>query len=192
MAGCTYSMLPNMQEQTTIYSLAPETSFPDTLPEVRWQLVVTLPAAPAAIDTSRIALSHSPLVLEYYAKASWSDNAPRMVQTLLIESFERTGKIAAVGPESAGLRPDYVLQSDLHQCQADYREGDPIPTAVVRMTARLFTMPHRRIAGTVIAEKSVRASGPHFADALNAFNDALGQVLREIVVMTLTSPLPAG
>ena len=190
LAGCTYSMLPNLQEQTSLYTLGPETSFPDTLPKVKWQLVVNLPAAPAAIDTSRIALSRSPLVLEYYAKASWTDNAPRMVQTLLIESFERTGKVAAVGSESAGLRPDYVLQTDLRECQADYRDGDPIPSVVVRMTARLFAMPQRRVVGSLIAKKSVKASGSHFADVLNAFNDALRQVLKEVVVMTLTSAVP--
>ena len=158
LAGCTYSMLPKVQEPTALYTLTPETTFPDTLPDVNWQLVVELPTAPAGIDSSRIALSHSPLILEYYAKASWTDKAPRMVQTLLVESFERTGKIAAVGPESAGLRPGYILQSDLRKCQADYRDGDPIPTVVVRMTAKLVAMPQRRIAGFATAEKSVRAS----------------------------------
>jgi cholesterol transport system auxiliary component len=192
LAGCTYSMLPKVQEPMALYTLRPKTSFPDTLPNVSWQLVVELPTAAAGIDNSRIALSHDPFILEYYAKASWTDNAPGMVQTLLIESFERTGKIAAVGPESVGLRPDYILKSYLWECQADYRDGDPIPTVVVRMSAKLVAMPERRIAGSITSQKSVRASGSRFADVLNAFNDALGHVLRDVVVMTLTAPMPAG
>ena len=108
LAGC--SILPKVQDPTTLYTLTPKNTFPPDLPSVNWQLVVELPTAAAGIDSSRIALSHDPFTLEYYAKAAWTDNAPGMVQTLLIESFERTGKIVAVGPEcrrpQAGLHPE--------------------------------------------------------------------------------------
>ena len=192
LAGCNYSMLPKVQEPTALYTLRPKSRLPDDLPNVNWQLVVGLPTAAAGIDSSRIALSHDPFILEYYAKAAWIDNAPGMVQTLLVESFERTGKIAAVGPESAGFRPDYILKNDLRKFQADYRGGDPIPSVVVRMTAKLVAMPQRRMVGSVTSEKSVRASGSRFVDVLNAFNDALGHVLRDVVVMTLTTAQPVG
>src|SRR5262249_29492519 len=79
-------------------------------------------------DSARIALSHNPFTLEYYAKAAWTDNAPGMIQSLLVESFERTGKIIAVGPESAGLRPDFTLKTDLREFQAIYTGDDPVPT----------------------------------------------------------------
>src|ERR1700745_1830601 len=111
LAGC--NILPKVQEPKTLYPLTPQSTFPDTLPSVSWQRVVELPTAAAGIDSSRIALTHDPFTLEYYAKAAWTDNAKRMIQSLLGESFERTGKIVAVGPESAGLRADYILQTDL-------------------------------------------------------------------------------
>jgi cholesterol transport system auxiliary component len=186
LAGC--SILPKVQDPTTLYTLTPKTTYPPGLPSVNWQLVVELPTAAAGIDSSRIALSHDPFTLEYYAKAAWTDNAPGMVQTLLIESFERTGKIVAVGPESAGLRPDYILKTDLREFQANYRGGDPVPTVTVRASAKLVAMPQRRIVRAIDAEKSVKATGSTFEDVLNAFDDALGHVLREIVVYTLTTP----
>lgn len=189
LAGC--SILPKVQEPTTLYTLTPKTTFPPGLPSVNWQLVVELPTAAAGIDSSRIALSHDPFTLEYYAKAAWTDNAPGMVQTLLIESFERTGKIVAVGPESAGLRPDYILKTDLREFQANYRNGDPVPTVVVRVSAKLVAMPQRRIVRAINSDKSVKASGSTFEDVLNAFDDALGHVLREIIVYTLTTPTSA-
>ncbi|HXQ41371.1 MAG TPA: ABC-type transport auxiliary lipoprotein family protein [Candidatus Udaeobacter sp.] len=166
----------------------PRTSSPPTCRRSRWQLVVELPTAAAGIDTSRIALSHDPFILEYFAKAAWTDNATGMIQTLLVESFERTRKIVAVGPESAGLRPDYILKTDLRAFEADYRGTDPIPTAVVRMSAKLVAMPQRRIIGAVTSQKYVKAAGSRFEDILNAFNDALGHVLRDVVVFTLTTP----
>jgi len=187
VAGC--NILPtDVQVPTKLYTLMPKNQFPADLPTVRWQLVVELPTAAAGIDTSRIALSHDPFILEYFAKAAWTDNAPGMIQTLLVESFERTGKIVAVGPESAGLRPDYILKADLRAFEADYRGADPIPTAVVRISAKLVAMPQRRIIGAVTSQKYAKATGSQFEDILNAFNDALGHVLRDIVVFTLTTP----
>jgi cholesterol transport system auxiliary component len=186
LAGC--SILPKVQDPTTLYTLTPKNTFPPDLPNVNWQLVVELPTAAAGIDSSRIALSHDPFTLEYYAKAAWTDNAPGMVQTLLIESFERTGKIVAVGPESAGLRPDYILKTDLREFQANYRGGDPLPTVSVRVSAKLVAMPQRRIVRAIDTDKSVKATGPKFEDVLTAFDDALGHVLKDIVVYTLTTP----
>jgi cholesterol transport system auxiliary component len=188
LAGC--GILPKVQEPTTLYTLTPKTTFPEDLPAVTWQLVVELPTASAGIDSSRIALTHNPFTLEYYAKASWTDNAPGMVQSLLIESFERTGKIVAVGPESAGLRPDFILKTDLREFQANYRGGDPAPTVMVRMTAKLVAMPQRKIVRSVTSEKSVKSASSKFQDVLGAFDDAIGHVFREIVVYTLTTPVP--
>jgi len=188
--GC--NILPKVQEPTTLYTLTPKTRFPADLPSVHWQLVVELPTAAAGIDSSRIALTHNPFTLEYYAKAAWTDNATGMVQSLLVESFERTGKIVAVGPESAGLRPDYILQTDLREFQANYRDKDLNPTVVVRMNAKLVAMPQRRIIGAITSEKSVKATGSRFEDVLSAFDDAMGHVLREIVVFALTTTAPAG
>jgi len=185
LAGC--NILPKVQEPTTLYTLTPKTTFPPDLPKVDWQLVVELPTAAAGIDSSRIALTHNPFTLEYYAKASWTDNAPGMVQSLLVESFERTGKVA-VGAESAGLRPDYILKTDLREFQANYRNNDPVPTVLVRMTAKLVAMPQRRIIRSLTSEKMVKAQGSSFPDVLNAFDDAVGHVFKEIVVFTLTTP----
>ena len=65
VAGC--GILPKVQEPTTLYTLTPKTTYPDNLPSVAWQLVVELPSASAGIDSSRIALTHDPFTLEYYA-----------------------------------------------------------------------------------------------------------------------------
>ena len=187
LAGC--NILPKVQEPTTLYTLTPKTTYPPDLPTVNWQLVVELPTAAAGIDSSRIALSHTPFTLEYYAKAAWTDNAPGMIQSLLVESFERTGKIIAVGPESAGLRPDFILKTDLREFQALYTGDDPVPTVLVRMSAKLVIMPQRKIVRGITSEKRVKASGPKFEDVLNAFDDAVGHVFRDIVVAVLTVPV---
>lgn len=181
-------VLPRVNEPVNLYTLTPKTTFPQGLPKVDWQLVVETPVSAVSLDTPRIALQRSPLTFEYYADAAWTDNAPAMVQTLLIESFESTKSVPAVGREAIGLRPDYVLKTDLREFEAIYEGDNPVPTVWVRMNAKLVKMPERRIiASETYGNKTPAASGK-LADIVVAFDDALGHVLKDIVLFTLAAP----
>ena len=120
LAGCSSLILPGQGDPAQLYTLTPKSTFAGDLPLVAWQLVIEPPVAAAGLNTSRIALQRTPVSLDYYARANWTDSAPLMVQTLLIESFENTGKIVAVSRESVRLRPDYLLQTELRELQAEY------------------------------------------------------------------------
>jgi len=181
-------LLPKVSEPVDLYTLTPKTTFPESLPKVTWQLAVEEPVAPSSLDTPRIALQHSLLTLEYYAKASWTDNAPAMVQTLLIESFETTGSIRGVGRDAISLRADYLLKTDLRAFQAVYDEGDPVPTIWIRLNAKLVKIPERRIVDSKTFERKMKAASGKLADVVRAFDDTLGKVLKEIVVFTLSAP----
>jgi cholesterol transport system auxiliary component len=185
-------VLPRVNEPVNLYTLTPKTTFPESLPRVDWQVVVEAPVAAASLDTPRIALQRTPLTFEYYADAAWTDNAPAMVQTLLIESFESTRRVPAVGREAIGLRPDYVLKTDLREFEAVYGGGNPAPTVWVRMNAKLVKMPERRIIASETHEAKIPAGGTKLTDIVAAFDDALGQVLKEIVIFTLSAPTSTG
>ncbi|WP_119461787.1 ABC-type transport auxiliary lipoprotein family protein [Rhodospirillaceae bacterium SYSU D60014] len=186
-SGC--GVLPStVNDPLQLYTLTPKTTFEGTLPKVDWQLVVELPNAAAGLDTSRVALSRSPYTIEYYSNATWTDNAPAMIQTLLIESFESTRSIVAVGREVIGLRPDFILQTDLREFQAVYEENAAVPTVWVRMNAKLVEMPERRIIASQTFERRVAASGRSFENVIEAFDTALGGVIKQIVLFTLTTP----
>ncbi len=185
LGGC--GILPALSEPTDLYTLTPKTSFGDPLPKVNWQLIIELPVAAAGLDTSRIALQRTPYTLEYYARAAWTDNAPAMVQTLIIESFESTGSILAVGREAIGLRPDYILKTDLREFQAIYFDSDsPAPTILVRMNAKLVQMPERRIVASFTFSQQVPAASNGFEHIIESFDEALGHVIKKIVISTLT------
>lgn len=184
LGGC--EILPKVSEPIDLYTLTPKTQYPDNLPKVDWQLIVEMPVAAAGLDTARIALQRTPYTLEYYARASWTDNAPAMVQTLLIESFESTGSILAVGREAIGLRPDFILKSDLREFQAIYYDIEgPAPTILVRMNAKLVEMPERRIVTSNTFESKYPAASNSFKDIIAAFDEALGQVIKRIVLSSL-------
>ena len=113
LAAACEVVVPGKGPPPILYRLTPKSTFREDLPTVSWQLVLELPLANAGLATTRIALYRDPTNLEYYARASWIDRAPNMVLTLMIESFENSGKIVAVGRESIGLRSDFVLKTEL-------------------------------------------------------------------------------
>ena len=185
LPGC--DVLPRVNEPVDLYTLTPKTTYPAGLPKVDWQLVVDTPVSPTSLDTPRIALQRTPLTFEYYANAAWTDNAPAMVQTLLIESFEATKQISGVGREVVRLRPDYVLMTDLREFEAVYDGSNPIPTIWVRMNAKLVKLPERRIVASDTFGEKLPATDSKLPEIIAAFDEALGHVLKRIVLFTFTS-----
>lgn len=186
LAGC--SVLQGVNTPVNLYTLTPKTTYPEGLPPVDWQLVVETPVSATSLNTSRIALQRTPLTFEYYADAAWTDNAPAMVQTLLIESFESTKRISGVGREAIGLRPDYILMTDLREFEAVYDGDNPIPTIWIRMNAKLVKLPERRIVASETFGEKLPAAGSKLTDIVAAFDEALGSVFKQIVMFALAAP----
>ena len=168
-----------------IYTLTPKSTFDANLSVVEWQLIVEEPQAAGGINTARIALSKSPTQIDYFASARWTERAPQMVQTLLVESFENTGKIVSVGRQAIGLRSDFNLRTDLREFQAEYFDATSGPRVRVRLNAKIVKQPRRAITASNTFEYVVQSSGPEMKDIIEAFDDALGKVLRQTVEWTL-------
>ncbi|MBN4046601.1 membrane integrity-associated transporter subunit PqiC, partial [bacterium AH-315-P15] len=110
-----------------------------------WQLVVEEPVSSRALDTDRIMIKRTPFSIGYMSGARWSDRAPRMIQTRLVESFENSDRIIAVGRQTIGLRGDYNLKSELREFQAEYFNGDGGSSVLVRMNFKIIEMPSANI-----------------------------------------------
>jgi cholesterol transport system auxiliary component len=194
-AGCVE--FPGAKDEPPrLYVLTPKSTFPKDLKPVNWQLLVEAPISPAGLNTARIALQDSPIELRYFQLANWTDFAPKMVQALIIESFENSGKIISVGREQIGLRSDFVLKTELREFQAEYDTRLPdgtkvlgpnadAPWARVRINIKLVKMPQREIIATQTFERRVRAAENTMSEIIGAFDAALGRTLKSIVVWTL-------
>lgn len=188
--ACTGNILPGAgNDPPSLYVLTPKTTFADNLPKVDWQLTIPLPIADAALNTARITLRQNPISLEYYARANWVDTAPQMIQTLLVESFENSGKIVGVGRQSVTLRADYSLLTDLREFQAEYIGSGP-PRVRVRLNAKLVKMPQRTILATETFEYLEPAASSDLEAVVSAFDVALGKTLKRIVEWSLKAVPP--
>jgi cholesterol transport system auxiliary component len=172
-----------------LYTLTPVKEFPPTLPKSRAQLLIEAPVAPGGLDTERIALMRSAVSVDYFAGAAWTDRAPLMVQSLLVESFENTGKVAAIDRESLALRADFILKPELRDFTAIY-SGSDAPVVRVRVGLKLVRLPDRQI----VAQRAVSADAPaqqnSVSGVVEAFDAALHRVIADTVAWTL--PTMAG
>lgn len=167
-----------------LYTLSPKSTFASEIPKVDWQLVVEEPSAAKGIDTDRIAIAPTPLEVKYFPSSRWADRAPRMVQALMIQSFENTKKIVSVGRQSLGLRSDFVLKTELREFQAE-KNQDGTTSVRVRLNVKLV----RPSLGQIVASQSFESFKPAASegvpDIVAAFDDAVGAVLKRAVAWTL-------
>lgn len=72
-------------------------------------LLVARPEASASIATDRIMIKPDAVSITYLPDARWSDEAPLVLQSLLIRSISGTGRIGYVGRSDGGPIPDTAL-----------------------------------------------------------------------------------
>lgn len=110
---------------------------PATLPVARGRpqsidVVVEVPFASGAFDTDAIMVRPTPNQIQYLPDARWSENAPVMLQTAMVEGLERTGAFRFVGRRPLSVSGDLALVTSLTDFHAEVvRATEP---AVVRLT----------------------------------------------------------
>jgi cholesterol transport system auxiliary component len=186
LAGC--SGLFGGSAPAHLYRVTPKSTYPPNLPRRSVQLLIDVPLAPAGLDTSRIALTRSAVSIDYFADSEWADRAPLLVQTALLEAFENSRAINAIDREMVGLRADFILKTEIRHFEAVYDSPNGAPEAWVSINLRLVNPADRDIVAQTSFEHRQRASANDMPNIVAAFDDALGEVMKEIVLWTVTNP----
>jgi|HubBroStandDraft_2_1064218.scaffolds.fasta_scaffold06158_3 cholesterol transport system auxiliary component len=187
--GCSGILGPPTAPQ--LYVLKPQMGALDDAPQVKWALEVGGPAAPDSLDSERIALSNSPTTVDYYANAAWIGRVPVMLQSLLVQAFEASGKIASVAADTSALHSDYMLGTDIRDFEAQYATKDAAPKVVVSVEAKLFRTHARDIVASLSATQEAQAGTNSVDSVVMAFNEATGALLKQIVEWALHAPTPS-
>jgi len=184
VAGCSPLKIPGPPPD--LYNLTPKSTFNDNLPDIRKQLIIEEPIAAGGLDNNRIALRPHATKLQFFANARWTERAPKMLQTLLVESFENTNKIISVGRQSIGLRSDFTLKTELREFQVEQDPESNTSTIRVRINAKLVQQPNRVIVGSQSFESRLDIQkGGGMNDIVIAFDTATGKVIKKLVEWTL-------
>ena len=190
VTGC--ASLLGLGPSPHLYRVTPKSTYPVSLPHASGQLLVDVPFAPAGLDTERIALSRSVVSIDYFADSEWIDRVPLMVQTALLDSFENSKAVIAIDRESAGLRADLILKTDIRHFEALYDSRDTAPEVWVAISSRLVDPSSRDVVGQAAFERRERAQGNDMAQIILAFDEALGGVIKDIVLWTVRNPTLLG
>ena len=185
LSGCaSLSTLNSASKSTDLYLLTPKSTFAAGLPRLRQQIIVDEPTATAAVNNDRIAVQPTPLQVQYLPGARWVDRAPVFIQTLLIESYENTGKVGAVGRSTVGLRADYIIVTDVREFQARPPKN-AAPDSPLEIHVRLNIKVVDANLDQIIASRSFEEFEPTVSDKaediVEAFDEALGDALRDSV-----------
>ena len=174
-----------------LFQLSAPGDMPTNLPHSGAQIVVDAPYAPEGLELRRIAVVRAANGIDYLADGDWADRTPNMVRAVLVEAFENSKSVAAVGPDSLDLRADFEIEGDLRHFEAVYDSpngGSGAPTAVVALAVKLVRIPERKI----LAQTLITARQPATANAtsaiVQAMNQAMGSVAKQVVAWTLTNP----
>jgi len=175
--------LTGSKESFTVYS--PRYEAPSNMQgkAVDWQLAIDTPLASDALDTSRMLVMPTPGALETYKDGRWADSAPLMLRGLLIEAFQRTGRIAGVGALTSAIHADYTMTIDLYDFEVQYRDG--APHAVIRLNAQLNDSSINRVRAAKTFEADEPVAGTTAGDAAAAFDRTLDTLLAAIVRWTI-------
>ncbi|MCC2111296.1 MAG: membrane integrity-associated transporter subunit PqiC [Hyphomicrobiales bacterium] len=180
VAGC--AALGGGGPPPATYDLSAPVSFPGLRAGTSAQILIQEPAALKALDSERIVVKPSVSAVEYMAKAQWSDRLPKLVQTRLLQAFENTGRVRAVGRPGEGLLIDYQIVSDIRAFELSLAGA---ATAVVEISGKIVNDRNGRVVAVRLFTAQVPAAGASADAAVAALDRALEEVLVDFVAWTL-------
>ena len=144
----------------------------------KFQLVVNEPNAIRSLDNNRI-LVKSGARIAYYKDAAWSDHLPRLMQARMVEAFQNTGLVSAVGSRADRLDADYELSTQVRAFDVE------VSGASAQAHASLFVKVVNGDNGRVVASRAFESrvpSSPNDAgEMVGSLNQAFDNVLHEMV-----------
>lgn len=188
ISACS-GLLGNSGPAPDLYTLSATNQQPAAA-RAPWHLLIEEPTAVGGLDANRIAVQRTPNEVRYFADVRWVERATRMIQGLMVESFEHTGSVASVDRYAVGPRADYVLKSELRDFQAELFNNAKIPTVHVRLTVRMARAGRQQTIWMRDFEARVTARASSAPEVVAAFDQALNQVMAEIIAVAIRDTPP--
>jgi cholesterol transport system auxiliary component len=175
-----------------LFRLNAPADFQAALPHTNAQIVVDPPYAPEGLELRRIAIVRATNGLDYLADGDWADRTPAMVRGVLVEAFENSKAVAAVGPDTLDLRADFEIDSDLRHFEAVYDSPQAAsagpPIIWVALAVKLVKVPEHKILAQTLISAHETAAANATPQIVAAFNVAMASVAKQVVIWALTNP----
>lgn len=180
LAACAIGRAP-----TPITLIAPQPVVADDpgWPATEIVLQVQRPLADRTRDSDRVLVRGDGSRMQVYPASAWIDNAPDLLQTLLIQALVDSGRLAGV-TRSAGLREQYQLRSELRRFEAVEADGRQMRVEI-EIHASLVEARSARIVASRSFHQENAVDGTALDPLVIAFEGALGGLLSDMLGWTL-------
>jgi len=148
------------------------------------QILVPEPRALEALATNKIAVKPTAITLSYYPSAALEDAAPKVLQRMLLDTFQNTGRVRAVGLPGQSLLINYQVVTEVRAFQAETYEGD---RARVEVSVKLLDDSNGRVIADRIFTTLVPMSGDSVEAAAEGINLAAQRLSADVVAWTLAT-----
>lgn len=149
------------------------------------QLVVEIPTAPGALTTDRILIRPHPLQAAYLPDGKWAEEAPIMLQTLMVRSFEDSNAFRFVGRNPLGSSGDYALLTELTDFQAEVGPDGKAATIRLRLTARLVREDDAQVIASRSFTQTAQTASTEALPLVEGFNLANQAMLDDVTKWVL-------
>lgn len=148
----------------------------------REQILIAEPTAVKTLDSQQIAIKPTAQTVEYLGDSQWTDRLPRMVQLRLLQAFQNTGRVGAVGLPGQGLAIDYQIVTEIRRFEVAL---DPGATANVEIAVKALNDRTGVVRSSQVFRAEAPVTGSDNAAYIVALDQAFGQVADQIVAWTL-------
>lgn len=152
-----------------------------TLPSVK----ILLPQAAPGLETERVALRTGNNRIEYYQDIRWADVSNALIQSLLVESFDNSGKFQSVSNDLLDIESHYNVLVEMRDFQIEHKNDKPY--ANIRFVTKLIRNSPKAVVLTRTYSAQEFAEGSDLKSIMAAFDTAYQKVARTMVQDTVTA-----
>ncbi|WP_211109977.1 ABC-type transport auxiliary lipoprotein family protein [Acuticoccus mangrovi] len=147
------------------------------------QLLVPEPRALSALSSEKIAVKPTPITISYYPAVAFEDQVPKVLQRLLLDTFQNTGRVKAVGLPGQSLLINYQIVTEIRAFQAETFGSDQ---ARVEVSVKVLNDTNGRVVADRIFETTAPMAGDSAEAAATGLNTAAAALATDVVNWTLT------
>ena len=169
------------KKETKIYTIKPaystileqscKTKFHPTLQIIE-------PEVASGLESRRIAILQANNRMNYYKSVRWAAPVSEMLQTSLLDAFEKTPAFASVATDLDEITPELILITDIRDFQVNLKDA---PSVHIRLVSKLIDTKTHKIIVTIPVEKTLIPEIYKMEQLVISFDKAAANSISDIV-----------
>lgn len=177
LAGLEKTFSASKKPAVAIYDLTAPVGFPPLASPPQAQLIISNVRTLTTFDTARIVIKLPDGQTRTLDNAQWSDDAPKLIQEKLVQTFENAHYLESVSPLLDQMTGDNQLLIDLRSFNFVQATGH----SEIEFAAKILSKDGRIVGAHLFRAEGEGAVASNPASIAKAMDEAFGKAARELV-----------